>query len=281
MNSFLKSSAVLFLFFASNTLLAQEFKTPLKVTKGEEYNYQTEMVMDINMNQGGMEMKISNSTSSTNKYKVENVLSNGSIDLLFSTWDITTRTQMMGKDTSMSMKGKVSPTYKMLIDKYGNTVTREIVDSSYVKEFNVQLGGENRLMNSGMFCEFPNKDLQIGEKWNKTLSDTISNMGMKLGLTIKTEYILGKVEMFEGKSLQKITFKADIEIGGKGNMQGMDVFAEGTGVSSGTAYIDPVSKVISTSKSNIEMAMTMAISGAQSMTIPINQKITATMKLKK
>jgi hypothetical protein len=281
MNSILKSTASILLLFVSTAIFAQEFKTPLKVSKGQEFSYQSDVIMVMTMNQAGMEMKINNTTTATNKYKVENVLSSGNIELLWSTWDVTNHANMMGKDTTMKINGKVSPTYKSNIDKYGNIVSKQIVDSTSASELGSQFGGESKLVNSGIFCEFPQKNLQVGEKWNKTLSDTVSNMGMKLALTIKTEYTLGASEVIEGKPIQKITFKSDIEIGGKGNMQGMDMYIEGTGVSNGVINIDPVSKVVNTSKSDIEMDMNMAISGAQSMTIPITQKMTVTNKLKK
>lgn len=268
------------IFFTS--AYAQEFKTPLKVSKGQEFNYQTEMVMDIVQTMGGQEIKVYSSNSAVMKYAITNVLPDGGAELLTSVWDAKSRTKMMAMDTTMTFAGKVGPTYKIILNKYGNIIKKEKVDTVAINIAGANFDMENRMTASGMFVEFPEKNLQPGEKWNKESNDSVAAPGMagKLGYGIKTDYTLGAKETIEGKELQKINFTSAIEIGGKSKMQGMDLFIEGTGIQNGDIYIDPASKVVYQSNSVIEMDMTVAVSGAQAMTIPMSQKITVTQKLK-
>ncbi len=277
MKSILKVSIVLvFVLFSINSF-SQDLKTALKVSKGQEFNQQMEMLMDVTQSMGGQEMKVINNSYVTSKFKVVDVLKSGNISMEASTWDIKTKTKAPMMDTTLSLPGKQGPVYLMDINKYGKVVSKVITDSSELK--GVNLGGN--LISSGIFCEFPEKDIvKVGEKWSINKNDTVSQMGGKIGVNFTSDYLLGSVEVIDGKSLQKISITGNVEMGGKAKQMGMDVFIEGTGISNGTIYIDPVSKVIYTNNTVIELDLSVAITGQQNMTIPITQKITVNQKLK-
>ncbi len=281
MKSILKVNIALSILLISSALYSQEFKTPLKVSKGQEFNYQTDLVADITQTMGGQEMKVNSTSNATTKYVVNNVLNDGSVEVLTSIWDAKSITKAPMMDTTMVFDGKVSPTYKVLISKYGKIISRESVDTTGLKPGSSNFNMENSITSSGLFCDFPEKDIKVGEKWSKSISDSITSMGGKLGFVSNTDYTLGAKETIDGQSLQKITYTSSIEIGGKSKMQGMDLFIEGTGVKNGSMYIDPVSKVVYEDKSNVELDMTVAVSGQQSMTIPMTQKMAISQKLKK
>jgi hypothetical protein len=280
MNSILKGTATLFFFLISLNVNSQEFKTEVKVTKGLEYSYQTESFVDIIQSMGGQEIKVTNNSSSTYKYKVENVLNDGNVEVLGSIWDVKASTKAPMMDTTMSFTGRVTPVYKFVFNKYGNSLSKEKVDTTGAISANIGVSMDRNLSPAGLFCEFPEKNLKVGEKWVKTTSDSVPNMGGKLGLNIKTEYTLGGTEMLNGKQVQKVTFTSEIEMGGKAKMQGMDIFIEGTGVQSGTIMVDATSKVITENQSDTELDMNLAITGPQNMTIPTTQKIKTIQKLK-
>lgn len=261
---------------------AQEFKTSLKVTKGQEYNYENTVVMDMTQSMAGQEIKVNNNSSATSKFVIDKVLPTGNVEILTSIWDVKSSTKAPMMDTTFSFSGKASPTYKLILDQYGNIISKEKVDTTGINNsMNSAFDMENKLSGSGMFCEFPQKNLQPGEKWSKSTSDSISNMGGKMGLVVNTDYTLGEKESVDGKTLQKVSYTSAIEIGGKSKMQGMDLFIEGTGVQNGNMYLDPVTKVIIDNQSEIELDMNIAVSGQQSMTIPMTQKMKVTQKLKK
>jgi hypothetical protein len=280
MNTIIKGIAALSVLLVSTAALAQEFKTPLKVTKGQEFSYQIDMVMDITQSMAGQEIKVNNITKSTSKNQITNVTTEGNAEVSSSVWDITSTAKTPMMDTTITMKGKVGPTFNILVDKFGNVLKKEKTDTTNVIPGGEAFNMDNNLTNTGIFIEFPKKNLTVGEKWNVTKNDSVSVMGSKMGFNITTEYVLGKTEVVDGKSYQKITSKSTIEIGGKMNMQGMALVIEGTGVQSGTSFIFPDSKVLYQMKADIELDMNLAITGPQNMTIPMTQKISLTQKLK-
>jgi hypothetical protein len=208
------------------------------------------------------------------------VLNDGNVEVLGSIWDVKASTKAPMMDTTMSFTGRVTPVYKFVFNKYGNSLSKEKVDTTGAISANIGVSMDRNLSPAGLFCEFPEKNLKVGEKWVKTTSDSVPNMGGKLGLNIKTEYTLGGTEMLNGKQVQKVTFTSEIEMGGKAKMQGMDIFIEGTGVQSGTIMVDATSKVITENKSDTELDMNLASTGPQNMTIPTTQKIKTIQKLK-
>jgi len=282
MKSLLKFILILSFSFGSLIAFSQEFKTPLKVVKGQEYNYQTDMVMDITMTMGAQEMKMSSSSSAVSKNKIEALLADGGVEVSMAAYDAVVSSKMMMIDTVMRFDGKVSPTYKLQLNKYGRLVSKTKTDTTGINLPGAKAFPDNALVSSGLFCEFPEKNLKIGEKWNVEHSDSVDNAGMggKLGFLVKTEYTLGAKEVLEGKDVQKINYTSTLDLEGKGKMQGMDFFIEGSGVQNGDMFIDPTTKVIVQNKMVMELDMTVAVSGQQSMTMPMTQKITLTQKLK-
>lgn len=270
----------MFFFLISLSVNSQEFKTQLKVSKGQEYNYQTESNMDIIQSMGGQEIKVANNSSSTYKYKVENVQNDGKVEVLGSVWDVKATTKAPMMDTTMTFNGRVTPVYKLVFNQNGSSVSREAVDTTGAISANIGVSMDRSISPSGLFCEFPEKNLKVGEKWTKSTSDSVPSMGGKLGLNIKTEYTLGGTQTLNGKQVQKVSFTSEIELGGKANMQGMDIFIEGTGVQNGTILLDVISKVVTENQSDTELDMNLAITGPQNMTIPMTQKIKTTQKLK-
>lgn len=277
MKSIFSIAIALVLGFCSLSAYSQDLKTQMKVSKGQEFNQQVDILMDITQTMGTQEMKINNNVSSTSKFVINNAPKKGNIEITGTIWDVKTTTKAPMMDTTVSLPGKVGPTMKIELNQYGKLVSKIKTDSAALNGVNL----DNNLVSSGIFVEFPEKEvLKVGEKWTIAKNDTVSQMGGKIGMNFSTEYTLGGVEKIDGKSLQKITTSSNIEMGGKANQMGMDIFIEGTGAGTGTLYIDPVSKVIYTNNTVIELNLDLAVTGQQNMTIPMTQKITVNQKLK-
>ncbi|HEX3006334.1 MAG TPA: ElyC/SanA/YdcF family protein [Bacteroidales bacterium] len=129
MNTIIKGIAALSVLLVSTAALAQEFKTPLKVTKGQEFSYQIDMVMDITQSMAGQEIKVNNTTKSTSKNQITNVTAEGNAEVSSSAWDITSTAKTPMMDTTITMKGKVGPTFNILVDKFGNVLKKEKTDT--------------------------------------------------------------------------------------------------------------------------------------------------------
>ena len=274
----LKKTFVPFLLLVifSFTVNSQEYKPKIKVSKGENYNYSSEILMEMNISAGGQDIKMNSSTNYTSKNKIDNINSDGTIEIINTTSDIKIKTQAMGKDSTITMDGNAGPTYKQKFDKLGNFISKTIIDSS---QMNLNL--ENNSGNMAVFCEFPDKNLKPGDKWTKDRLDTIEvkQIGGAMDVKAQSEYTMGQKEKIDGMDLIKVTYTSTLTIGGKGEMMGMNIFMEGTGAGNGELYFNPATGVINMSKGNVEMDINMVLTGAQNMNMPMNQKITLNQKL--
>jgi uncharacterized ubiquitin-like protein YukD len=276
MNSIKKITSALILIFSTCLVYSQTYKPVLKVTKGQEYNYLMEMTMDMTQSMGGQEMKYGTSASTTIKNLIANVKEDGKVEVIASNWDAKVTTKIM-KDTTMTFKGKVGPSTKVTFDKFGNVLSKVKLDTV---QMDSKLAGIDNDMANIVFCEFPETPIKVGDKWTKEHTDSVPAGPMgKMEIKTKSEYSLGAKEMVDGKSYYKVTVTSNLLISGKGNMQGMDLALNGTGVKNDELYVDPATGVVYSDKATMEMNMNIAVSGQQNMTIPMTQKINTSYKL--
>jgi len=277
MYSIKKVALALILIFSAHLAYSQTYTPAFKVSKGQEYNYKMDLTANSTQSMGGQEMKFGTTATSTLKNAIANVLADGKIEIITSSWDAKVSTKVM-KDTTMTFPGKVGSSSKITVNKFGNVVSKVKMDTVAT---DAQLGGlDNGLISTVVFVEFPETPIKVGDKWTKEHNDSISAGPLgKLELKNKSEFTLGAKETIEGKSLYKVTCASSLQISGKGKMQGMDIAVAGTGVKTDDIYFDPSTGIVFSDKINMELDMNIAISGQQSMTIPMTQKITATLIL--
>jgi hypothetical protein len=277
MNLLKKGIIALSLILVSSLIYSQTYKPIIKVSKGQEFSYLTDMTMEMVQSMGGQEMKYVTSGTATVKNAISDILTDGKIEVLASNWDAKVKSTAMGKDTTMTFNGKVGSSFKFTLDKLGNVLSKAKNEED--KNDN-KLPGFDNMMAVTVFCELPENPLNPGDKWSKSHNDSIeAGPAGKLGYDVKTEYTFVGKETVEGKNLYKITSASDVKISGKGNTQGMEFAIDGTGVSKNDIYLDPATGVIQTNKMNMELDMSIALSGQQNMTIPMTQKMTMNCKL--
>lgn len=272
-----KVAMALTFMLVSSVCYPQTYKPMIKVSKGQEYNYLMDLNMEVVQSMAGQEMKYASSGTATVKNAISDVLADGKIDVVTSSWDAKINTKMMGQDSTKTFNGKVGSSTKFTLDKLGNVLSK--AKSEEGKDEN-NIAGMDNMMGSPAFCEFPENTLKPGDKWSKTRNDSIvAGPVGKLGFNVNTNYTFVGKETVDGKNLAKITSISEVKISGKGNMQGMDLAIDGTGAVNGTTYIDPANGIVQTSQSNMELDINIAVSGQQSMTIPMTQKMTMNYKL--
>jgi hypothetical protein len=279
MNILKKCTFGISLFLLSLAATCQTYKPQIKVTKGQEYNYSIQMNSETVQSMGGQEMKFTANQDYTLKNNITDVKPDGKVETLTSNWDAKITAKIM-KDTTISLNGKVGSSTHTTFDKFGNILSKVKIDT--VMQNTMGANFDNNMISNALFVEFPENLIKTGDKWTKDYSDSVdaAGLGGKLGLKVKTEYELGTKEKIEGKDLYKVTYNSTMEVAGKGVMQGMNLFVEGTGMRKGELYFYPASGVISSNIGNLELDMTIAVSGQQSMTIPVTQKMTITQRLK-
>ena len=263
-------------FLFTSSLFAQEtYNLSYKFSKGKTYLYKNETASNMTQEVMGREMKFDNTANDVVRFVVNDVASNGDAELVFSLDSAVVTTSMMGRDTTMDVSSQLGKRVKATITPIGEVKNFEELDSVAASNRFVSL---SQVVN-GFFARFAGKEIKTGDTWNNSVIDTIKNFGGAIIDTTDYVYTLAGKENKLGHNCLKIPFTSNLKLEGKGNMQGMDLYINGTGKASGTIYFDAENGMLIYSQTNMDNDMTMATSGAQSMVIPITQSVKATQSL--
>lgn len=261
-------SLIVVSFFAYSqdaTLLKYNF------VKGKTYLISAQLSNTVTQSMGGQELKIEAGISSNSEMLVEGVDNNGNITSLVTLKNasIATKIPAMNKDTTMNFNNLDEQRRVVL------TSTGKQISSVNLNEENIQ-----KMINSiNQFTRLqtlPGNTLKIGEKWTDKLIDTTkasAQSPVNIIMNTDMEYILVGKEVKNGVEVLKISSSGAMTISGKGNMQGMDLFVEGTGKTEGFSYFNPKTSMILSNESSTEMDMSIAVSGQQNMTMPMSQSM--------
>ncbi len=269
-------AAVLISALLASSLYAQEaYNLSYKFTNGKTYLYRNATNSNMTQEVMGREMKIKYDANDVLRFVVNKISSNGDARLIFSLDSADVKTSMMGRDTTLDVSFLLGKKVKATISPLGETKDLIEIDSVSSSNNFVSLSQEvNRF-----FARLAGKEVKTGDTWNNSIIDTIKNFGGAVVDTTDYVYTLeGKIDTL-GHSCVKIPFTSNLKMEGKGNMQGMELFINGTGKASGTIYFDAEKGLLIYSEANMDNNITMATSGAQSMIIPITQSLKATQTL--
>lgn len=78
-----------------------------------------------------------------------------------------------------------------------------------------------------------------------------------------------------GVECAKISYSGKLTISGKGSMNGADFFVEGTGSTGGIYFVEIATGMPVREDSKYDMESTVAVTGAQNMTIPSSTAVTS------
>jgi hypothetical protein len=271
-NSILKTTVVISLiFFLSSNIFAQEtYNLQYKFNKGSSYIYNSDIDMHMTQEVMGKEMKIINNIHGVNRFNVENIFDNGDIQFITSMDSASLVSDVMGNETTTDLTSLIGKRVQSIISKFGEVKNCNMIDS--VEETN------NRMMNlqqqvKRFFTKFAGKDIKIGESWKNTIIDTAKNYGGAIVSNVDMTCTLSGKENKLGHECLVVPVTGKLKITGSGSMQGMDFTMEGDGTNSGTIYFDWKTGLIISSEGTMDIDMTMATTGQQSMVIPITQNL--------
>lgn len=253
--------------FCSGIYAQDTYKLQYNFEKGKTYLYRIEATTDMTQEMMGQEMKFNTISNNVARFNIENTSDDGSADIIFSLDSAFVKSNIRGRDTTFNLDDMVGKKIKMNVSKLGELNSYTVIDSILDNNRTMSIAQESK----NFFRVLNGKDIKVGDKWNTTQIDTIDNMGGKIVSNIDFEYTLTGIEEKLGHQCFKIPFTATIKIEGKGNMRGMDLFIEGNGKSSGTAYLDAKTGMNVYIESSVDNEMTVASTGQQTMTIPISQ----------
>jgi len=272
--SFAAFMAVIIL-FTSSLFAQKEYNLKYKFTKGKTYLYKSESATQMTQEVMGREMKFSTDVNNVVRFLVNDVSAEGNSDLMFSLDSATIKTSMMGKDTTMNASDFIGKRVKAAVTPFGEVKDIQEIDTVAASNRFVSLSQEiNRF-----FARFSGKSVKTGDTWANSVIDTLKNFGGAIIDSTDYVYTLAGKEVKLGHNCLKIPFTSNLKIDGKGNMQGTDLFINGTGKATGTVYFDVKNGLLVYSEIDLENDMTMATSGAQSMVIPITQSVKANQAL--
>lgn len=276
----MKTLRICIILLSLTTLLmsakAQEkYSLTYKFEPGKSYTYKSDMNMESVQEMMGNEMKINFDGYFTGVYNVASVSPEGDITCYYTLTDSRIHTSGMGSDTTITMPKDALDTSRLVFSAYGKTIHNKASDTIAPKK---KKGIFSNLENAKLF-ELPKNPVSIGETWTINSTDTTEMGNGQIITTTTTDYtLIGKEEVL-GHSCLRFDFKGTSESTGKMNQMGMDMFIEGTGEPSGTAWFDPELGIVIKTQSVMSNEMTMAMTGQNQMTIPMTQKITTIQTL--
>jgi hypothetical protein len=121
----------------------------------------------------------------------------------------------------------------------------------------------------------PTKPVKIGEKWTATKPDTNDAMGGRMVTLSTGDFTLLSRENRLGVDCLKISYTGKMTVKGKGTMNGMDFFVEGSGTTSGTYFQAVKTGLTVWEDSKYDVESTVALTGAQNLTIPSSTSVSS------
>jgi hypothetical protein len=272
----LTTRTMLFILFvgavASLAADAQEqYTLQYKFEKGKVYRFADTTLVKSSQEMMGQEVKSTSTVLATTRLVPTEIRADGSTVLTVSPDVMTVSIKNARMDTTMVLKDMIGKRSRLTISKLGETISRQVIDTVNLSGMAAATGRQDMVRLHIM----PSTPVKIGEKWTATKPDTFDAGGGKM-ITVSTiDFTLLSRETKAGTECLKISYAGKMTISGKGSMNGADYFIEGTGTTSGTYFADISTGLPVWEDSKYDVESTVAITGAQNMTIPGSQSVTA------
>lgn len=254
--------------------LAQEKQVfEYKYEDGKTYRYTDSLKARITQEMMGREMTITANARVVMRYVVKTVNSDGSIQLVYSADSMVVASKSPMRDTTLVMKDMIGKRSSVRLSKDGVVTQKKTIDSISNE---ARMMGMSAVTSAPHFARFATRAIGAGDKWTSTVTDSTTTPTMSTQSTINYEYTAGGVEQKLGHTCRVITYTGSGTISGKGSMQGMDLFVDGTSKVKGTMHFDVALGIVVVEDQKMENESTIAATGAQQMTIPQSSVFTHT-----
>jgi len=188
----------------------------------------------------------------------------------------------MGREMSFDMTPLIGKSFGMTFSPRGKELEFPGADTLEV-DFGMMAGGKQNVKNffRTIFPDLPAKPIKIGESWTDHDTLTIPQSGMEITVTTASNNTISGFETIAGMECLKISSKATGAMSGGGETMGMDMTFEGDIEGNSTWYFAYKKGTYVKVESEGFMEGTIAISGAQNMTMPITVETKSEVKLLK
>lgn len=261
--------------FVALTSVAQEATLRIQVVENTKYDLDISSVMDITQNMSGIEMKVHASSVGKATMEIEKVESDGSFVAL-STWkEMLVKSSAMGQDTTIHFND-LNFQLRTIYSRNGEILSNKIVEIATDPTIGAALA---QLATGVKLPVLSDETVKKGDVWNHQTNDTIEAMGAPFPmLTVADEeYTYMGFETKEGQECHRIAVEGPMKITGEGEQMGMAMALEGNGMSEGYSLHDKATLFPVYIDLKVGFDMSIVISGAQSMAIPMTQNMTTTI----
>lgn len=257
--------------------IAQEANLTMKPVAGKKYNVEVNTVTDVTQNMSGMEMKVQAVSSAAAVMQIEEVASNGNFTVL-STWkDVSITSSAMGKDTTVHAEN-LNVVMKTLYDKSGKIIKNEKISTDNGAD--LAMATIEQIAKNIKLPVLPAKNAKKGDTWSFATNDTVQTAENPFEMVVDAseEYSFAGVETKDGTEYYRVNVSGPTKVSGEGSQMGMDMHIEGTGTSEGYSLHNKTTLFPAFVESKVGLDMSIMVSGAQSMAIPMTQNTTTTTK---
>ncbi len=265
---------VMIFLFIDNVQTQEIYKLEYKFEKGKTYRYKDNTSGSMTQEMMGREMKMRNESNNVVRLVVDNVTKDKNIVLMMSADSARMFSSSPRGDTTIYLKELIGKRTKVTISNLGKIFNREIIDTVEIGGGRMSGGAQREALKFPILSEKP---VKAGDSWSAVNIDTVNQMGGKVVVTKDVEYqVIGK-EKKNGIDCLKIIFNGKSTVEGKGVVQGMEFFIDGSGKVNGTFYFDVKAGLVIVEESNTDSETNMATTGEQQMIIPITQTTISTL----
>ena len=248
----------------------EQFTLQYKLEKGKVYRFADTTFVKSSQEMMGQEVKSTSTVLATTRLVPSEIRADGSTVLTVSPDLMSVSVKNARMDTTIILKDAIGKRTRLTISKLGETISREVIDTVKLSGMAAQTGRQDMVRLHLM----PPTPVKVGEKWTSTKPDTSESMGGKIATVATGDFTLLAKETHMGVQCLKISYAGKLTISGKGSMNGADFFVEGTGTTSGTYFVDIATGLPVREDSRYDMESTVALTGAQNMTIPSSTSVT-------
>ena len=262
---------LILIFVFTSFAFAQKYQLNLKLKPGKSYIYLSSTETRTTQTFMGSEQTMESLNEEKVKLEVMGA-KNGEFEIVISIDTLRTKIHSPMLDTTFVFP--INFAVKRVVNKYGEVLKTEIIRS---EKKSVTGSG---LSKAGTFIvKFPKGEIEVGQSWSFTQSDSVENPRGKFKTSGKGKYTFESVEEKLGIRCAKLRVDSKFNISGSGVTQGMNYGMEGEGRLRGYVWVSLDTGLLVYSETSMEMDMAMAFAGQMAMSVPMTQKIETRVSL--
>jgi len=187
-----------------------------------------------------------------------------------------------------SPQGSFSPDMSQVFGKNFNLILSPLgkelkMSGADTIKYSLGQGGERTLSSNfqTIFPDLPGKPVKIGDSWTTNDTINVKEGGTAMRMTFVSVNTLQGFETVDGHECAKVTAKSTGKLGGEGEQMGANLYFDGDIQSNDVWYFSYKEGVFVKSISDALSEGTVALTGAQKMTIPMTMATKFETKLVK